>query len=250
MSEPRLRLSISEHVATITLSHPEKLNVLSRDLLVEFRTALASVSNHSVRVLLIEAEGRAFSSGGDLSDPAISTGDLASALDDVYHPALRDLVELPIPIVAAVHGQFVGGAIGFVLACDVILAASNAVFDFAFARIGLVPDCGLAWVMPRIVGTVRAREILLTGRRVDTAEAERIGLVTEIAEATDLQARSEAVTQLLAGMPVEAQRLTKELCRHAEQHDLADSLAQEVVAQDQAGKAPPFQKLLAARARQ
>lgn len=245
MYEP-LTFMVDQGVATITLAHPEKLNVLSRELLAKLIAALERAKAAQAHVVVLTAEGRAFSSGGDLSDPSTRAGELGAILTDAYHPALRALMAMPMPVICGVNGKAVGGGCGLALACDVVIAADNASFDFAFARIGLVPDCGLAWLLPRIVGRNRARSILLDGRVVGAAEALSIGMVTQIVQQDGLAATLATLARSFVARPVLASRLSKQLIEKCETMTLEEALRAEAFAQDQAGRSEEFKAVLTA----
>jgi 2-(1,2-epoxy-1,2-dihydrophenyl)acetyl-CoA isomerase len=242
----RLTISIDDGIASIALAHPEKLNVLSRALLAELIEALDLAKAAQAYVVVLTAEGRAFSSGGDLSDRSTRAGELGTILAEAYHPALRALMAMPMPVICGVNGKAVGGGCGLALACDVVIAADEASFDFAFARIGLVPDCGLAWLLPRIVGRNRARSILLGGRIVGAAEALAIGMVEQVVPQDALATALSTLARSFLARPVFATRLSKELVGQSETMSLEEALRAETVAQDQAGRSPEFKALLAA----
>lgn len=240
----RLRFTLDDGIASIVLAHPEKLNVLSRELLADLIEAFDRARSAGARVVILSAEGRAFSSGGDLSDPSTRAGELAALLGDAYHPTLRALLEMPMPVICAVNGRIVGGACGLALACDLVIAAEDAVFDFAFARIGLVPDCGLAWLLPQIVGRNRARHILLGGRHIGAEQALSIGMVERVVSLEALGSTAMAVAQGFAAHPAFALGLTKRLLAQSQSLSLADLLTAEAEAQDRAGKSADFKALL------
>lgn len=242
----RLTFSIDDGIATIVLAHPEKLNVLSRALLAELVEALDLATAAQAHVVVLTAEGRAFSSGGDLSDPSTRAGELGTILAEAYHPALRALMAMPMPVICGVNGKAVGGGCGLALACDVVIAADDATFDFAFARIGLVPDCGLAWLLPRIVGRNRARSILLGGRIVGATEALAIGMVEQVVPQDMLATVLSTLARSFAARPGFATRLSKQLIEHRETISLEEALRAELVAQEEAGRSEEFKAILAA----
>jgi 2-(1,2-epoxy-1,2-dihydrophenyl)acetyl-CoA isomerase len=242
----RLTFTVDDGVASIALAHPEKLNVLSRALLGELIDALERARAAQAHVVVLTAEGRAFSSGGDLSDPSTRAGELGAILTDAYHPALRALMAMPMPVICGVNGKAVGGGCGLVLACDMVIAADDASFDFAFARIGLVPDCGLAWLLPRIVGRNRARSILLGGRVVAAAEALAIGMVEQVVPQDALAATLATLARSFVARPVLASRLSKQLIGHGETASLEEALRAEAITQDEAGRSEEFKAILTA----
>lgn len=241
----RLRFTLDDGIASIVLAHPEKLNVLSRELLADLIEAFDRARAAAALAVVLSAEGPAFSSGGDLSDPSTRAGDLAALLHDAYHPTLRALLALPMPVICAVNGKVVGGACGLVLACDLVIAAEDAVFDFAFARIGLVPDCGLAWLLPRIIGRNRARHILLSTRPVGAEEALTIGMVERVVSVEALASTALSLAHGIAAQPSFALSLSKQLLVQADSSGLDAALTAEAEAQDRAGRSDGFKALLA-----
>ncbi len=242
----RLRFTVDGGIASIVLAHPEKLNVLSRELLGELIGALDQARAARAHIVTLTAEGRIFSSGGDLSDPSTRAGELGTILTEAYHPALRALMAMPIPVICGVNGKAVGGACGLALTCDVVIAAEDVAFDFAFARIGLVPDCGLAWLLPRIVGRNRARSILLGGRMVDATEALSIGMVEQVVPNDALGSTVAARARSFVTRPLLASGLTKQLIEHCETVSLEEALCAENAAQERAGQSPEFKAVLSA----
>ena len=236
---------ITDGVARVTLARPEKRNVLSRALLAEIGEALGEVERTSAHLLILDAEGKAFSSGGDLADPMTHAGELGTLVDDHYHPLLRRLAGLPCPTVCMVDGLVVGGACGLVLAFDMVVATEKARFAFPFTRIGLIPDCGLNWLLSRTVGPIQARRLLLFGETIDGEEAVRIGMVSRLVE-------SGAVASLLSSLIENATTLdplavagTKRAAALAETQTFEQSLATERELQHQAGRSARFAATLA-----
>lgn len=240
-----LRFSVDDGVASIVLAHPGKLNVLSRKLLAELIEALDRAKADDARVVVLTAEGRAFSSGGDLSDPLTQAGKLGEILEEAYHPALLALLAMPMPVICGVAGMVVGGACGLALACDIVIAADDAQFDFAFARIGLVPDCGLAWLLPRAVGRNRARSILLRGLQIGAADALSMGMVQQVVVRDMMETAVGALARSLAAAPALGLGLAKQLITACEGLTFEEALAAERTAQDRAGRSDEFKTVFA-----
>src|SRR5438067_9753443 len=196
----------------ITLNRPQRLNAFNEEMHVALRAALDEAqADASCRALLLTGAGRAFCAGQDLTDrlAAGETPQLGGALDKFYNPLVRKLRALPFPVVAAVNGVAAGAGANVALACDIVLAARSASFVQAFARIGLVPDSGGTWFLPRLVGAARARALALTAEPVSAETAAEWGLVWRMVEDDRLLPEAEALAARLASQAGAALALTK-----------------------------------------
>lgn len=204
-SFPRIRLDLEGAAATLTLAHPEVLNALSPEMLEGMLAALDVVEDpaHAVRCLLLTGEGRAFCAGANLTGvgPRAGSQDAGSVLETHYHPVFRRLRDLPMPIVSAVHGAAAGIGMSLALMGDMVLAARSAYFLQAFRRIGLVPDGGVTWLLPRLIGTARARELSLLGEKLPAEQALAWGLVNRVHADEDLAREAAALVAELAAGP-------------------------------------------------
>ncbi|RSU61381.1 enoyl-CoA hydratase/isomerase family protein [Sphingobium yanoikuyae] len=245
MGWQHIHFGITTSVARVTLACPEKRNVLSRALLAEIGEALDAVEKEGVRLLILDAEGKAFSSGGDLADPMTHAGELGSLLDDHYHPLLRRLADLPCPTISVVDGLIVGGACGLALACDMVVATERARFAFPFTQIGLIPDCGLNWMLPRIVGPVQAKRMLLFGETIDGEEAFRIGMASRFVESGVLDSFLSSIIDTALALDPQAIAGAKQAAALAETQTLEQALATERELQHRAGQSPRFAATLA-----
>jgi 2-(1,2-epoxy-1,2-dihydrophenyl)acetyl-CoA isomerase len=227
-------------VATIRLNNAAKLNALSETLTRELIEALEGlVGDPEVRALVLTGEGRGFCSGADLGGMAdeYRAGGRArpsDLLDEGYAKIVRLMVEAPKPVIAAVNGVAAGAGLSLALACDLRVASEAATFSMAFVRIGLVPDSGASYFLPRIVGAAAALEMSITGERIDVERALRMGLVSRVSPADSLLADAAALAAELAALPTKAIALTKELLRDASSLSLDDALALESRLQDAA----------------
>jgi len=206
-------LEVSDRVATLTLRRPESLNAFDLDLARRLREAVEAVAASDAEALVVAGEGRAFSAGGDVRAMAAS-GDAAaylSALTEDVHGALAAMRELPLPVIARVHGPVAGGGLGLMLAADIAVAADSATFTAAYGAIGLSPDCGVTALLPRVIGEARARAFLLGGRRIDAATARDWGLVVRTAALDDLDAAVAEEVELARGAGRDAVAATKAL---------------------------------------
>ncbi|MGI8840572.1 MAG: enoyl-CoA hydratase-related protein, partial [Caulobacteraceae bacterium] len=153
MSFTTIAFDLADGVARLTLNRPDRLNSFTVQMHAEVDEALSRVEAEGARVLLLTGAGRGFCAGQDLADPAVAAGaDLGEALEERYNPLIRRLVALPMPVVCAVNGVAAGAGANIALACDLVLAARSAKFIQSFSAIGLIPDSGGTWVLPRLVG--------------------------------------------------------------------------------------------------
>lgn len=188
----RVRLAIADGIATIALVREARMNAFDEAMHAALRAALDTVaSDPAVRALVLTGSGRAFSSGQDLGERASAfnqgeTPDLRASLEDNYNPLVRRLAELPVPVVAAVNGIAFGAGAAIAIACDVVVAARSARFQFGFINVGLGPDSGASWFLPRVVGHARASDLALTGRPVGAEEALAMGLVSRVVDDAEL----------------------------------------------------------------
>lgn len=238
-------------VATLTLNRPEKLNAFNAAMFAAIRDGLDKAeADESVRVVVFRGAGRAFSSGQDLTEklPFDENGrvDLGPPLARDYNPLALRLVAYPKITVAALNGMAVGAAANLALACDIVVAARSAYFQQAFARIGLIPDAGGTWLLPRIVGSKRALAMALTAERVMAEEARAMGLVWKVFEDESFAADLAAFLAPFAQGPAVAYRLIKEAFAKSLDHDFAEQLALESALQSRAGKTDDFMEAIAA----
>lgn len=251
MSFENITFSIDGGVARLRLNRPAFLNALSRPLLGEFREALDQVSaSPDARVLVLSGEGRGFSSGADLSagsSPAGSSGfDAGAVLEEYYNPIMERLFALPVPVVAALHGPVVGAACMLALAADVVVAARSAYFLQAFVNIGLVPDAGSSWWLPRLVGVGRASAMMMLGERISAEKAAEWGMIYEAVDDDALAARTEAIVARFAAGPTVAYRLIRQAIRSGLKSDFTAALELERRNQRTAGNSGDFAEGVAA----
>lgn len=202
-------------VALLTLNRPERMNAFCRPMLREIGEALDAVAaDETCRALVVTGAPPAFCAGQDLGEPVLSEGDIATevrdSLDRFYHPVLTRLHGLAVPIVAAVNGVAAGAGANFALNCDIVLAGASASFIQAFARIGLMPDCGGTWLLPRLVGPARARALMLLAEPLDAAAAVDWGLAYQVVEDEALLRAAEELAGRLAQGPTAAYGLIKQ----------------------------------------
>jgi 2-(1,2-epoxy-1,2-dihydrophenyl)acetyl-CoA isomerase len=233
-------------VATVTLARPETLNALSAQTVDELRAAVEAAAGSGARCLLITGEGRGFSSGADLASGGGLPDDAGAALEKHFNPLVEAIFALPIPVVAAVNGPAAGAGCSLALSADIVIAARSAYFLQAFVNIGLIPDAGATWLLPRLAGRARAIEMMMLGERVPAETARDWGLISRVVEDEHLASEAVALATRLAQGPTVALGLIRRLARDAEQCALSDALGAERVAQREAGRTDDFKQAVAA----
>jgi 2-(1,2-epoxy-1,2-dihydrophenyl)acetyl-CoA isomerase len=232
-----LQFEIADAVATITLDRPAALNALTVPMKAELLRALGLVARDpDVRAVVLTGAGRAFCAGQDLKErQAPDAAPLAVELRERYNPIIRAMRRLDKPIVGAINGVAAGAGASLAFACDIRIAAEAASFVLAFGRIGLVPDSGATWFLPRLVGAAKAAEMALLGEAVSAAEAEQFGLVAKVVPDEDLVAEAKAVALRLAALAPRALASTKHALDRAWSIDLDRALDEEAYRQGVAG---------------
>ncbi len=213
-----VRATVTDGVAEIVLNRPDAGNALDPALVAAFGDAVAGLAGRDdVRVALLRAEGKMFSVGGDLGffAGADDRGAALRALANDLHRGVRALLALDVPIVVAVQGPAAGAGMSLACAADLVIAGASASFTVAYTAVGLSPDGGASWTLPRLVGPRRAAELMLTNRRVRADEALAIGLVSEVVADDQLEARAAELARTLADGPAEALRATRRLLRES-----------------------------------
>jgi 2-(1,2-epoxy-1,2-dihydrophenyl)acetyl-CoA isomerase len=225
-------------VATITLHRPEALNSLTVPMKLALRAAFDQVAtDRAVRAVILTGAGRAFCAGQDLKERLEpDAAPLGEEVRERYNPIIRAMRSLPKPIVAAVNGVAAGAGASLAMAADLRIAADTASFALAFGRVGLVPDSGATWFLPRLVGATRAAELALLNEPVGAADALRLGLVGRVVPAADLATEARAVAERLAASAPRAVELTKLALNAAWDRDLDAALEHEADLQDAAGR--------------
>lgn len=227
-------------VATITLNRPDRLNALNSAIVDELRDAVEGLPASGARALLLTGAGRGFSSGADLASGGGLPEDAGMALERHFNPLVEALFALPIPIVAAVNGACAGAGCSIALCADIVIAAESAYFLQAFVNIGLIPDAGATWLLPRLAGRARAMEMMLVGERLPAPQAAEWGLISRVVPDDELREESVALATRLAQGPTVAYGLIRKLAREAEQLSLSEALQAERAAQREAGNTEDF----------
>lgn len=238
-------------VRTLTLNRPAALNAFTTALLVQLREALeAAAVDSAVRCVVITGAGRGFSAGQDLSDPLIKPPqeagdvpkDIGHLLDNYYIPLALRLRSMPIPVIAAVNGVAAGAGASLALSCDLVLAAEGASFIQAFSKIGLIPDCGGTWLLPRLVGRAKALELALLGDKLPAAEAVALGLIYRAVPDAELPTAAQALAQKLAQLPVTALAATRQAFDDGLLLDYESALKSESLLQSRLGFGADYQE--------
>lgn len=241
-----IRYDLADQVATITLNRPEVMNALNRAMRAELRIALDHAASHA-RAILITGEGRGFCSGQDLGDAADPSAiDFERTLTEEYEPLILAIAESPVPVVAGVNGVAAGAGANLALACDVVVAAESASFIQAFARIGLMPDAGGTWLLPRQVGMPRAMGAMLLADPVPAPKARDWGMIWDCVPDAALREAAGATALRLARGPTAAYREIKRALRASGSNDLAAQLAVEARGQARCGASDDFREGVAA----
>ena len=220
----------NEGVARITLNRPERMNAFTQLMHEELRAAIAAVASDGSRVLVITGAGRGFCAGQDLNDRAVAPGqavDLGESVEKNYAPLVQSLRALPIPVIAAVNGVAAGAGCNVALACDLVVATESASFLQPFCKLGLIPDTGGSYFLPRLVGTQRAMGLALLGDKISAQRAADIGLIWECVSDADFATRIEALANQLANGPTLGFARTKQAIYASPNHTFTEQLALE-----------------------
>jgi 2-(1,2-epoxy-1,2-dihydrophenyl)acetyl-CoA isomerase len=215
VSYANILFEVSGGIARLTLNRPDRLNAFNTAMHEEVRDALAAVKKDpQARVLVLKGAGRGFCAGQDLGDRAVSPGgaapDLAESIERHYKPLILALRELPLPVIAAVNGVAAGAGANIALACDIVIAARSASFVQAFAKLGLVPDSGGSWFLPRLIGTARALGLALLAEKLPAEKAEQWGMIWRCVEDAELAAVVESLALHFAAAPTHGLARTKQ----------------------------------------
>jgi 2-(1,2-epoxy-1,2-dihydrophenyl)acetyl-CoA isomerase len=238
-------------VLQITLNRPDKLNSFNPAMHLELRAALQRAAEEpAVRAVLLTGAGRAFCAGQDLSEREVAPGaaplDLSASLGSFYNPLVRRIRELPKPVVCAVNGVAAGAGANIALACDLVLAARTASFVQAFSRIGLIPDSGGTWFLPRKVGMARAMGLALLGDKLSAEDAEKWGLIWKVLDDAELMKESLSTAKALSNGPTKAYALLKRALQASAGNSLDAQLDLERDLQREAGFSEDYREGVAA----
>lgn len=238
MTYENITLDISDQIATLTLNRPERMNACGLEMADEINDAVSTL--HGARCLIITGTGRGFCSGADLSakgDRSITGGEGSYiALTRHYNPLLMSIARLNMPVITAVNGAAAGVGCSIALAGDFVIAGKSGYFLQAFVNIGLVPDGGASWMLPRMVGKARATEMMMLGEKIFGEQAEEWNMIYKCVEDAELQAEARALAMRIAGGPTVAYAVMRKNILTALEHSYAEQLLAEAEGQRIAGE--------------
>lgn len=250
MDYETILLETANGIARLTLNRPDRLNSFTVQMHEEAAHALDAVSKSDARVLVLTGAGRGFCAGQDLSDRAVAPGgegvDLGESLEKRYNPLIRRLTSLDMPVICAVNGVAAGAGANIALACDIVIAAKSAKFIQSFANIGLIPDSGGTWILPRLAGQARALGLALTGEPLTAERAEAWGVIWKCVDDDKLREEVDALAAKFASAPTRGLVMTKKLIRESGARTLDAQLDVERDAQRALGRTADYKEGVAA----
>ena len=228
MAYQNILFDLAGGVARLTLNRPERLNSFNVAMHGEVRDALTRATQQQARVLVLTGAGRGFCAGQDLGDRAVAPGgqgvDLGASVEQYYKPLVLALANAPMPVIAAVNGVAAGAGANIALACDLVIAARSASFVQSFCKLGLVPDSGGTWVLPRLVGQARALGLALLGDKLPAQQAADWGLIWRCVDDGEFAATVDALATQLAAAPTRGLVRSKQAIRSSAQYSLEQQL--------------------------
>jgi 2-(1,2-epoxy-1,2-dihydrophenyl)acetyl-CoA isomerase len=250
MAYDNIQFDLAGGIARLTLNRPDKLNSFNSAMHAEVRDALGRVARDGARVLVLTGAGRGFCAGQDLADRAVAPGgarvDLGESIERNYKPLIMGLRKLPLPVIAAVNGVAAGAGANLALACDLVIAAKSASFVQAFCRLGLVPDSGGTWVLPRLAGTARAMALAMLGEKLTAEQAAQWGLIWRCVEDAELTPVVDQLASRLAAAPTLGLARTKDAIYSSWNHTLEQQLDVERDLQRELGNSADYAEGVAA----
>jgi 2-(1,2-epoxy-1,2-dihydrophenyl)acetyl-CoA isomerase len=237
-----IKFTIENGIGLITLNRPEKFNSFNRDMSFMLQKALDECyTNESIRCVLLTGEGKAFSAGQDLTEAMDPDGPgIEKIVEEHYNPIISSIREMEKPVVCAVNGVAAGAGANIALCCDVVIACKSASFIQAFSKIGLIPDSGGTFFLPRLVGFQRASALMILGDKVSAEDAMGMGMIYKVFEDENLHTEAMIIAKTLAQMPTKAIGLTKALLNESYFHTLDKQLEMEMQLQVEAGSTKDF----------
>ena len=233
---------IRDQIGFITLNRPEKMNAFTREMALLLQDKLDECASlHEIRAVYITGAGKAFSAGQDLAEVVDPAGPgMAKALSEQYNPIVRRIRNLPKPVIGAVNGVAAGAGANLALCCDIVVASRSASFIQAFSKIGLIPDTGGTWFLPRLIGWQKAAGVAFLGDRIGAEQAEKMGMVYSVYPDDEFQGASRSLAAALAEMPTRALALTKHALNYSAGNTLEEQLLLEDELQQQAAKTKDY----------
>ena len=250
MSYETILFEVDSGIARLTLNRPDKLNSFNTQMHGEIRQVLSSIPESGARVLVLTGAGRGFCAGQDLGDRAVAPGsqgvDLGESLENRYNPLVLTLRNLALPVIAAVNGVAAGAGANIALACDIVIAARSANFVQAFSKLGLIPDSGGTWFLPRLVGDARAMGLTLLGNKLLAEQAAAWVLIWQCVEDAELAATVDAMARQFAVAPTRGLAATKNVLRRSWQNTFKEQLDVERDVQRELGRSSDYAEGVAA----
>lgn len=231
-------------IVTLSLNRPEKFNSFVREMALELQKALDDCHlDPEVRCIVLTGEGKAFCAGQDLQEAIESNGlELSRIVSEHFNPLIRRIRKNDKPIIAAINGVAAGAGANIALACDITIATRSASFIQAFSKIGLIPDSGGTYTLPRLVGMQKASALMMLGDKINATEAERLGMIYKVVDDEQFTEEVYSTAKILAGMPTKAFSLTKQALNKTWLNSLSDQLVLEDKLQTEAGLTDDYQE--------
>ena len=235
---------IKNQVATLTLNRPEKYHSFIREMALDLQEKLDLCKNdNNIRAIVITGTGKAFCAGQDLGEAIDPNGpELQKIVNEHYNPIIRQIRNIEKPIIAAVNGVAAGAGASIALCCDIVIAKESAVFVQAFSKIGLVPDSGATFFLPRLIGFQKATALMMNADPITATEAERLGMIYKVIEESKFEDEIKSFSEKLAKMPTKGIGLTKKLLNQSINNSLEQQLNEEEIAQTIAGKTNDYKE--------
>src|SRR5471030_2957137 len=251
MNYETILFEITDGIAQLTLNRPDKLNSFTQKMHEEVRDALRRTNaDKDVRVFVLTGAGRGFCAGQDLSDRAVEPGakavDLGDSVEQNYAPLVLALRALPMPVICAVNGVAAGAGANLALACDIVLAAKSASFVEVFCKLGLIPDTGGTYFLPRLIGSARAMGMALLGEKLSAEKAEAWGLIWKCVPDEELTAQVQAMAKHFASAPTKGLAFTKQALYTSAQNTLPQQLKLECGMMSELGRSADYREGVAA----
>lgn len=233
-------------ILTITLNRPEKYNSFTEPMAIELQDALKEAESKDIRCVVMNANGKAFCGGQDLPEvidrEKVSSYTLADTVSTSYNPIIRQIRQLKKPVVCAVQGTAAGAGANIAFACDIIVASNQALFVQAFSKIGLIPDSGGTWFLPRLIGIARANALYMMDEKLSAEKAVEFGLIYKSVNSDQLANEVDKISSHLASMPTTGFALYKEAINKSFSNSLEQQLDLEAALQTKAGKSDDFKE--------
>ena len=236
--------SVKDNIATITLNRPDKLNSFNREMALLLQQRLDECASlHEIRCVYLTGSGKGFCAGQDLAEVVDPNGPgMQRILSEHYNPIITRISNLPKPVIAAVNGVAAGAGANIALACDIVVAASSASFIQSFSKIGLIPDSGGTYTLPRLIGRQKASALMLLGDKITAAQAESMGMISKLFPEDQFETESRKIAATLAQMPTKALAYIKHVLNYSAKNTLEEQLLMEDEFQQKAAATADFKE--------